>query len=44
MISNCPLKFVCSQTWSDLRPEDTDPDCRFFTDCKEAGLPVSDGG
>jgi hypothetical protein len=35
LISNCPLKFVCSKKWSDLRPETDDSGRRFCTDCKK---------
>lgn len=35
MISNCPLKFICSKAWSDLRAEGSDPGRRFCTDCKK---------
>jgi hypothetical protein len=34
LISNCPLKFVCSKKWSDLRETD-DSGRRFCTDCKK---------
>lgn len=33
-ISNCPLKFVCSKKWSDLRETD-EPGRRFCTDCNK---------
>jgi hypothetical protein len=35
MISNCPLKFVCSKKWSDLRVEAEDAARRFCTDCNK---------
>jgi hypothetical protein len=35
MISNCPLKFVCSKKWSDLRVEAEDSARRFCTDCNK---------
>jgi hypothetical protein len=35
LISNCPLKFVCSKRWSDLRAETVDSSRRFCTDCNK---------